>query len=58
MAGKYQISGRVIDEETSHPVAGAVVEAWDKDHVYDDLVGSVTTDSDGRFQLEFDDDHF
>jgi len=34
------------------------VEAWDKDPVYDDLVGSVMTDEEGSFRMEFDDAYF
>ena len=54
----YRISGRVIDRETRRGVAGARVEAWDKDLVFDDLVGGAVTDAAGAFLIEFDESYF
>ncbi len=51
MASAYKIDSRIVDQMTGHGVAGAVVEAWDKDPYYDDLVGTTTTDDDGYFHL-------
>src|SRR5215510_2477655 len=55
---KYYISGTVIDRKTRRGVKGLRVEAWDKDRVYNDLVGSAFTDEQGVFQIEFDESYF
>ncbi len=34
------------------------MEAWDRDQIYDDLVGSAITDEEGAFRFEFDDTYF
>ncbi len=54
----YRITGRVVDRATRNGIAGLRVEAWDKDHVFDDLVGSDETDADGRFRIEFSESYF
>jgi len=54
----YRINGQVTDQQTKDGVAGARVEAWDADLVFDDLVGSVTTDEQGLFLIEFDESYF
>jgi plastocyanin len=54
----YRIEGLVKDATTGGPVPGVLVEAWDKDFFTDDLVGSATTDAQGRFVMEFEDSYF
>ncbi len=54
----FRIIGRVIDHTTRQGLAGLRVEAWDKDLLYNDLVGSATTDAEGRFHVEFTDSYF
>jgi hypothetical protein len=49
----YQINGRVIDVKSGRGIAGLRVEAWDKDKLAPDLVGSGETDADGRFRIGF-----
>ena len=54
----YRIDGLVEDATNGDPVPDVLVEAWDKDFGTDDLVGSATTDAQGRFVMEFDDSYF
>jgi hypothetical protein len=54
----FRISGRVLNRETYYGIEGLLVEAWDKDVIYNDLVGSAITDEQGVFQIEFDESYF
>ena len=54
----FRITGRVIDRQTSSGVPRLRVETWDKDLIFDDLVGSAITDDQGMFQIEFDETYF
>src|SRR6476646_2769882 len=55
---KYRIVGRVISSSTRQGVAGARVEAWDKDLHINDLIGSAVTGEDGFFVIEFESSYF
>jgi hypothetical protein len=55
---RLRISGLVVDRGAGHGIPGLRVEAWDKDLVYNDLVGSAVTDAQGAFQIEFDESYF
>lgn len=54
----FRISGRVIDQKTRQGLAARRVEAWDKDLIHDDWVGSAVTDEQGVFQIAFDESDF
>ena len=54
----FQIYGRIIDRETQEGLAGLRVEAWDKDLICNDLVGSAITDDQGAFKVAFDESYF
>src|SRR5687767_4237747 len=50
---EFRISGVVVEQGTQRPLPGLVVRAYDKDHLYDDLLGTATTDQSGRFELRY-----
>jgi hypothetical protein len=55
---KYRICGVVIERQTRRQLAGMRVEAWDKDPLFDDLLGTAITNEQGTFQIEFDETYF
>ena len=55
---KYTIKGSVTDRRDGSGLANLKVEAWDKDLLIDDLLGSAVTDQQGRFALGFDETHY
>jgi hypothetical protein len=54
----YRISGCVINHKTKDGIAQLRVEAWDKDLIFNDLVGSAVTDEQGAFEMQFDGSYF
>lgn len=47
----FRIDGVVLVAETRAPLSGLFVKAFDKDLLFDDLLGSVTTDAQGRLSI-------
>jgi len=56
--GTFRITGRVTNAETQQGLSGVRVEAWDKDLICNDCVGSATTDEQGGFQIDFQESDF
>ena len=54
----FQIAGHIIDRRSRQGLAGLRVEAWDKDLIVNDLVGSAVTDAQGRFEISFTQSYF
>ncbi|WP_028978199.1 neuraminidase-like domain-containing protein [Sporocytophaga myxococcoides] len=56
--GNIEISGFVLTEKTARPVANLRIEAWDKDYIIDDLLGSATSDDKGFFSIQFNEKYY
>jgi hypothetical protein len=54
----YRIVGHVHDRQTHQGLAELRVEAWDKDRLSNDLIGSAVTDTTGVFHIAFTTSHF
>ena len=50
----YEITGRILEAETKQGVPGLIVSAFDKDMVYDDLLGDTMSDAKGEFSIKYD----
>lgn len=55
---KFNITGRVVDRTTQKALSDLRVEAWDHDHICNDLIGTATTDQQGAFQMSFNEAYF
>jgi hypothetical protein len=54
----FRLYGRVRVAGTNEPVVGVVVRGWDKDLIFDDVLGEAVTDADGRFEIRYTDEAF
>ena len=54
---EYKISGKIKDK-IGRPLPGLFVEAYDSDIGVDDFLGVAESDSDGQFEIIFDDSSF
>lgn len=55
---KFTVSGQVINRQSRRGAVGLRIETWDKDLIFDDLVGSAVTDQQGVFLIEFTESYF
>lgn len=53
-----RISGRVVDRDSGAGVPDILVRAYDKDLLFDDLLGSAITGADGAFELRYSEADF
>ena len=51
------VTGRVSDEK-GKPVQGALVRLYDKDRIFDDLLGVVMTDENGEYKISYREQDF
>lgn len=49
----FKIYGKVIEKETGRGISNLRVKAVDKDLLFDDLLGAVTTDENGNFEIKY-----
>lgn len=55
---EYILHGVVVDRATQRGVRGLLVEVWDRDTKYHDMLAQTVTDADGAFTAGFDSDYF
>jgi hypothetical protein len=51
------IRGKVTDKK-NNPVAGLIVSAYDKDLLFDDVLGTTSTDENGNFEVIYREESF
>jgi hypothetical protein len=54
----FKISGQIYEKESGRFLQGLTVRAYDKDLLYDDLLGSAVTDDEGRFEIIYTEKDF
>lgn len=54
----FRIQGVVLEQESRAPLPGLFLKAYDKDLLFDDLLGSAFTDNRGRFAIVTDANDF
>lgn len=48
----WVVSGKVVDQK-QQPICGLTVSLYDKDLIFDDVLGTTLTDSDGNFKMVY-----
>ncbi len=56
-AGRWVVKGRVLDEN-GNGIGGVTVSLYDKDHIFDEKLGTFLTDNDGNFIARYEAEHF
>jgi len=54
----FRIKGRITDKDSGRGVSELLVKAFDKDHLYNDLLDEVVTDDQGFFEIIYDKRNF
>jgi len=54
----FKITGKVISSDAKEGIKGFRVEAWDKDLLFNDMLGSAITGEDGVFRIQFEESYF
>lgn len=54
----FRIAGRVYEEESGQGVQGLLIRAYDKDLLFDDLLGTAVTGEDGSFEMHYTESDF
>jgi len=50
---EFRVTGNVVERESRRPLPDLIVRAYDKDLLFDDLLGDATTDAAGRFEIRY-----
>ncbi len=54
----FRIKGLVKEKESGIPLSGIFVKAYDKDLIFDDLLGAAVSDSNGKFEVVCESEDF
>ncbi len=55
---EFKITGRIREKESGLGVSGLHIRAYDKDMLFDDLLGTATSDEKGFFSMQYSDKDF